>query len=491
MGLFLVLVLFFIRAVLLLSQVEAIGEGWRTMEAQITTIPNGEKKVVEQYYNGDAKIAGVNAEKFMRFTMLRMRFLRTAAGGKPLKDDFSFAEYLNVIFGHTAAHIVHIPVRAWIVLELFFICFYAAMRAEPFLRTRCFTLFVFIGTTIVAVMLRKYRLILDQLTAPYDLRESGKADGGKYKDIEQSWGEFIDGKPPYLLNSGSAGCTQHDALFWEGRQGPGLMMHMIRLLQIVMLIFFVLLIYAIPFSWSYDRDFFAIVCICIPLVLFGSYTIPQELLRMHCLCPSIELQKDPHAIEETIRKVKFAKSIRTIALLRSLQGFAELEEMKKDDGGAPAAPVDTGKEEDDPKGRANTKEVFDVFDADGSGEIAIDEMGSLLASMGMELTQADLEIIVKKFDTGGDGTISFEEFWVYMKSRKKGINPEEVVKQVFAMIDTDGSGCITAEEFSETLRKLPTDISEEDINALVREIDSGGDGEISLHEFAHVLNKYI
>jgi hypothetical protein len=33
-------------------------------------------------------------------------------------------------------------------------------------------------------------------------------------------------------------------------------------------------------------------------------------------------------------------------------------------------------------------------------------------------------------------------------------------------------------------------ISENDVNQLVREIDSGGDGEISIHEFAAVLEKY-
>jgi calmodulin len=491
MGLFLVLVLFFIRAVMLLRQVEAIGELWRTMEAQISTIQDGEKMVVKQYYEGKKTIQGVNSSAFMHFTMLRMRFLRTAAGGKPLKDDFSFAEYLNIIFGHTASHIVHIPVRAWCVLEVFFIFFWAAMTSEPFLRVRCFALFVFIGSAVAAVMLKKYREILDELTMPYDLRSKGKS-AAAWQKIEQDWSAFADGKPPYLTHDGSAGKTQHDALFWGGKSGPDFMMHTIRLLQIIMLIFFVLLGFAVPFSYTYDKDFFPIVCLCIPIVLFGSYTLPQELLKLHCLTTSIELKKNPHAIKETIRKVKFAKSIRTLALLRSLQGFAELEEMKKDDGSAaPVAVAETPKEEDDPKGKANCKEIFDVFDADGSGEIAIDEMGSLLASMGMELTQSDLAIIVKKFDTGGDGTISFEEFWAYMKSRKAKINPEQVVAQVFAMIDSDGSGCITAEEFSDTLRKLPTEISEEDINALVREIDSGGDGEISLHEFAHVLNKYI
>jgi calmodulin len=516
MGLFLVLVLFFARAVLLLRQVECIGERWRTMEAIIATTHDGERAVVQEFYEGRLQhrapcctkksIAGLDAAEVMLFTVLRMRFVRTANGGGPLKDDFSFAEYLNLIFGKTAAHIVHIPVKAWALLELGFVVFWASMRAAPFLRVRCFALVVCAGAAASFALLRKYHTILAALTIPYDPYEGvdgATATGASSARYQQPGGAFDfeafqDQQPSYLALAGGRGLTQHDALFWRGKKGPGAMMHAIRILQVSMLIFFVLFGFALPFAYAHDRAFFPVVVLCIPVVAYGSLTLPQELLRLHCLCTSIELQKNPRAIDDTIRTVKFAKSMRTLALLRSLQGFAELEQMKNDDGGgggsggAPALVEQVNaKEEDDPKGKANCKEVFDVFDADHSGEVSIDEMGSLLKTMGMELTAADLEIVIKKFDRDGDGTISFEEFWIYMKSRKAKLDPDVVVAQVFAMIDADGSGRITAEEFSDTLRKLPTRISEEDINALVREIDSSGDGEISMHEFAHVLKKYI
>jgi Ca2+-binding EF-hand superfamily protein len=77
-----------------------------------------------------------------------------------------------------------------------------------------------------------------------------------------------------------------------------------------------------------------------------------------------------------------------------------------------------------------------------------------------------------------------------MQSRSTEVDTHQLVHDVFEMIDKDGSGSITVEEFQSVLMKLPVQISEADIDVIVREIDSGGDGEISLHEFADVLEKF-
>lgn len=99
-------------------------------------------------------------------------------------------------------------------------------------------------------------------------------------------------------------------------------------------------------------------------------------------------------------------------------------------------------------------------------------------------------LLMKQFDRSGDGNISFDEFYAYMKGRSQDVDTHQLVHDVFEMIDKDGSGSITVEEFQDVLMRLPVQISEADIDVLVREIDSGGDGEISLHEFGDVLDKY-
>jgi Ca2+-binding EF-hand superfamily protein len=136
------------------------------------------------------------------------------------------------------------------------------------------------------------------------------------------------------------------------------------------------------------------------------------------------------------------------------------------------------------------KEVFGLFDSSKDGNVDISELGGLMSALGVELTEDDQKLLMKEFDRSGDGNISFAEFYSYMRSRNEEVDTHQLVHDVFEMIDKDGSGTITVEEFQSVLTALPTQISEADIDVIVREIDVDGGGDISLHEFAEVLEKY-
>lgn len=56
------------------------------------------------------------------------------------------------------------------------------------------------------------------------------------------------------------------------------------------------------------------------------------------------------------------------------------------------------------------KQVFDEFDADGSGNIDKKEIRSVCEKLGVEVSDADIEDLIKSADDNGDGKISFAEF---------------------------------------------------------------------------------
>jgi len=62
---------------------------------------------------------------------------------------------------------------------------------------------------------------------------------------------------------------------------------------------------------------------------------------------------------------------------------------------------------------------------------------------------------------------------------------EEVATQLFKQIDSDESGCITADEFREKLTELSLGegMSTEDLSAIIQEIDEDNNNRIELHEF--------
>ncbi|XP_068652843.1 calmodulin-like protein 7 [Aristolochia californica] len=93
--------------------------------------------------------------------------------------------------------------------------------------------------------------------------------------------------------------------------------------------------------------------------------------------------------------------------LIDLQEFCILyESMVKgeEDGGE-------GKELDD------LKEAFDVFDENGDGLVTAEELGLVMASLGLNRGAEDCKNMIKKVDKDGDGKVNFEEFKLMMQSR--------------------------------------------------------------------------
>ncbi|KAM0947192.1 putative EF-hand domain-containing protein [Dioscorea sansibarensis] len=66
----------------------------------------------------------------------------------------------------------------------------------------------------------------------------------------------------------------------------------------------------------------------------------------------------------------------------------------------------------------DVKEAFDVFDVNGDGYISVEELRSVLASLGLRQgwSKEDVRGMIGKVDEDGDGRVSFEEFKVMMRS---------------------------------------------------------------------------
>merc|ERR1711988_1005697 len=56
------------------------------------------------------------------------------------------------------------------------------------------------------------------------------------------------------------------------------------------------------------------------------------------------------------------------------------------------------------------KDVFNKFDADDSGSIDDDELGTIMEVLGMKLSKVELKKMMAKVDTDGGGDVNFSEF---------------------------------------------------------------------------------
>jgi len=491
MSLFLVLCLFFMRSVLLLYQVNIISDHWDSMEDKVNDPKVGEDGVVKEYQEVWSKSSSTFAQKkraqeTIEFMLFRKRFLEAGnASGEDsdLDADFSFSEYLSICCSNIATEVVEIPPIEWMALEVFFFMIWLALQMPEYLRIRFLMAYVFMGLILLMQLSGKVEWVLQMLVPPYP-----KAGQGDKKVLPTGEGELAQVRPKYLsYEGGPKGChNKQDALFWFGN--PELTLHILRFMILVMLIFLVVLISAIPFAWKMGIEHFIMCLIPVPPVLLALILVPHELMKDFAICVSVELLKNPKVIAKVCRIMRLKKSLRAIKLLRSLQSQSVCNAASE---AAETIVVDTEKlSEEDAKKYFELQSVFDIFDMDKSGNVDLHELGGLMQALGISLEEDEKRNMMKEFDKDNSGSISFDEFWTYMERRSSDVDAHELVKDVFKMMDTDGSGSVTTGEFIDVMEKLGTGLSKREVQDLVKEIDSGGDNEISLEEFSAVLEKY-
>jgi len=489
MSLFLVLCLFFLRAILLLYQVNIISDHWDSMEDKLNDPKVGEDGVVQEYHKIWNKASSTYTEKKMaqetvEFMLFRKRFLEAGAAGgekQDLDSDFSFAEYLSICCSNIATEVVEIPPVEWMALEAFFFMIWLALQMPVYLRLRFYLAYVCMGLILLYQLSGKVEWVLQMLVPPYP-----KAGGGNAKVLPSEGSS--NQKPKYLdYKGGPKHChNKQDALFWFGN--PEITLHILRFMILVMLIFLVLLITAIPFANRLGDEYLVLVLLPVLPVLFALIMVPHELMKDFAICTSVELLKNPKVIAKVCRIMRLKKSLRAIKLLRSLQSQSVVSH--KDDAAAVLEVDPTTLSPEDSKKYYELRDVFEIFDMDNSGNVDVHELNGLMQALGISLDDGEKGCMMKEFDRDNSGSISFDEFWFYMQRRSSDMDATAIVADVFAMMDQDGSGSVTTGEFIDVMEKLGTNLSKREIQDLVKEIDSGGDNEISLKEFAAVLDKY-
>jgi Ca2+-binding EF-hand superfamily protein len=128
-------------------------------------------------------------------------------------------------------------------------------------------------------------------------------------------------------------------------------------------------------------------------------------------------------------------------------------------------------------------QAFGVFDADGNGEISVDELASVMQSLGQKVSPKRLRSLIKEVDLEGSGTINFDEFKALMIAHQG--DPESRLRLAFAIFDQDGNGRITTAELHSVMSRFG--LGESELEAMIQEVDLDGDGSIDFDEFCQLV----
>merc|ERR1712100_468455 len=92
-------------------------------------------------------------------------------------------------------------------------------------------------------------------------------------------------------------------------------------------------------------------------------------------------------------------------------------------------------------------------------------------------------------DVDGNATIEFEEFVEMMEGKMNDKDPADEMKKAFALYDVDGTGKIGFKDLKRVATELGENMSDKEIQEIVDEADTDGDGKLSEGEFLRVMQK--
>lgn len=131
------------------------------------------------------------------------------------------------------------------------------------------------------------------------------------------------------------------------------------------------------------------------------------------------------------------------------------------------------------------KEVFDVFDYDGSGNISVDELINTVKALNMEAQAGAILGIVSA--SGHEGEMDFGTFLGIFGFNDTG--SEATLQGVFEAFDLNKQGIFGPEEFEKVAASVGEHFSSAEVDQMIQYADKDRDGGITFEEFVATVTK--
>ena len=136
-------------------------------------------------------------------------------------------------------------------------------------------------------------------------------------------------------------------------------------------------------------------------------------------------------------------------------------------------------------------EAFNIFDIESKGSIETYSLVLLMNALKQYPSKEEIEQILKEVEIYNDGQIYFNQFLKIMAKRLKNIKDDEdkYLKSLFDELDRNKNGLISIKEIRNIVShsKENENITDKEIEFIMKEANTDGDGLISFEEFMMIM----
>ncbi|CAA7033990.1 unnamed protein product [Microthlaspi erraticum] len=135
-------------------------------------------------------------------------------------------------------------------------------------------------------------------------------------------------------------------------------------------------------------------------------------------------------------------------------------------------------------------EIFDRIDKNKDGKISWDEFAEGIRVFSPSTSSEEIDKMFRELDADGNGEVDLEEFGKCLVGHDDEEEDEEeaVMKKAFDLYDMDGDGKISASEIHVVLKRLGEKTTMEQCIAMVRAVDADKDGFVNFEEFKTMMS---
>jgi Ca2+-binding EF-hand superfamily protein len=114
-----------------------------------------------------------------------------------------------------------------------------------------------------------------------------------------------------------------------------------------------------------------------------------------------------------------------------------------------------------------------------------------MTSLGFESKNGRIFQMLADLDADGSGAIDFGEWLNLMTKRVNDKDSRVNINKIFAIFDDERTGFISSKNLRRIADELGEQVSNEEIEELIKRADSDGDGLVSEEEFYTIVTRKI